>query len=281
MCDDLRFPMVIDERLERYKTFFDHNWSNRILAKTKGTRLEVLVFDLCINWKSTVNSHILPWFAVEWMSGVAQGMSKGTDSPTIQQVKRLADRLEERLGSTLNNMGRKRLRQTVAEMTQSVSVICENLPPVLPSEEVWAAFLDDNHSGTREFHIAVWASQRLCYGSLYHAYESFLRRCLELHLGQPDYHKMGAEFAKDLASTFGKTIACDCFSNDQIAAAREVRNALAHNGGRVGPKLARLQHGIRVEKDTLQVMPDDNRRLFELLKVGAEKLVDKALTLIP
>ena len=40
-------PLVVDIRLDSYKTFFDHSWSERMFGLTAGSSIEAPVFDLC------------------------------------------------------------------------------------------------------------------------------------------------------------------------------------------------------------------------------------------
>jgi hypothetical protein len=78
---------------------------------------------------------------------------------------------------------------------------------------------------------------------------------------------------------FGQQVAQDCLNAPEVRAARLVRNALAHNGGKETDELKKIQHGIRVEGGVLQIMAPDTRRLFDVLKDRAYKLVEKALAL--
>jgi hypothetical protein len=64
-----------------------------------------------------------------------------------------------------------------------------------------------------------------------------------------------------------------------VRAARLVRNALAHGGGRESEQLRAFPHGLAVENGTIQVLAQDVRRLFNVLKLKALRLTEKAVTL--
>jgi hypothetical protein len=83
----------------------------------------------------------------------------------------------------------------------------------------------------------------------------------------------------DAKAAFGEATADYCLTDQAVEAARLVRNALAHNGGRVTDELKTVSHGIDIVDQLLQVMPDDNRKLFDALKKRAFKLAETALTL--
>ncbi len=278
MKDIITFNLFIDDHLESYKTFFDHEWADRILTETDGTGLYDIAVDLCVNWKSAVNMHVLPWFVVQSMSNVAEGMASAIEPVPVVAVKLWASEVEKEMEGHLNRMGRKKLRELVHKSSQRAANVRESLPPLLPAEVAWKAFLDRDQAGSHEFHLAVWGSQRLCYGALYHAYECFLTRCVGRFQRNEDYRVYSAKaLGKDLAAAFGKDIAEDCLEQGPVVMAREVRNTLAHNGGRANANVAAKLHGVRIEEGLLHLMPADNKDLFDMLKVRAENVAMKAL----
>ena len=56
MSGGITHTIVVDERLESYTTFFDHTWAANIDTLVVGTKLEVPVFNLCINWKAAARA---------------------------------------------------------------------------------------------------------------------------------------------------------------------------------------------------------------------------------
>lgn len=75
----------------------------------------------------------------------------------------------------------------------------------------------------------------------------------------------------------GAAVADDCLTHSAIDSARRVRNSLAHNGGKETDDL-KGKHEIRTSSDgCLLIWPGDNRKLFDLLKTRASKIIDAAL----
>ena len=138
-----------------------------------------------------------------------------------------------------------------------------------------------NAPESHEFQLAIWGSQRICFGAIYVAYEDFVRECIRLALGIAKYKPRGGitTIVADAARFFGQPLADDCLNAPEVWHSRLVRNALAHNGGKETDELKQVQHGIRVESGLLQIMAPDNRRLFNILKIRAYKLTEKAVLL--
>jgi len=132
-----------------------------------------------------------------------------------------------------------------------------------------------------EFNGSVWASQRLCYGAVYYAYEDFLVRTYRLAIGKPDYRmKFAKEFARDLAKAFSVELSDFCFSGE-VDVARRARNALAHSGGRITEELREIGHAFPVVNGEIQITTAHTRALFDLLKERVAKLVPEALKRLP
>ncbi len=74
MTDIFNHTMLIDDRLDSYKSFFDHGWAGRIMDLARDTKLERSVFNLCVNWKAVANTHVLPWFTMGCVSNFAKGL---------------------------------------------------------------------------------------------------------------------------------------------------------------------------------------------------------------
>src|SRR5207253_2041712 len=79
----------------------------------------------------------------------------------------------------------------------------------------------------------LWGSQRTVYGAVYHTYENFVSRCVGLARNEPDYRSPNAKaLHADARAAFGDTTADFCLTDQAVDAARLVRNALAHHGGK-------------------------------------------------
>ena len=281
MANQSDYRMVIDERLESYKTFFDHDWARRIMDLAAGTKLDDCVFSLCVNWKAAANTHIVPWFTVTSMGHFAEGMTKAHEPLTMKVIKAMAARLLTEMGDSLRNMQRKKLSDAIAKIGKEVSEGLERQEDQeeLKPEFYWQMYLGSPHP--HQYRLIIWGSQRICYGAVYHAYEDFIRGCARIVSCQKNQtgHTGHKKLMDVVGRHFGQQVAQDCLDAPEVRAARLVRNALAHNGGKESDELRKVQHGIRVEGGVLQIMAPDTRRLFDVLKERAYNLVEKALTL--
>ena len=164
MANQSDYRMVIDERLESYTTFFDHDWARRIMDLAAGTRLDDCVFSLCVNWKAAANVHIVPWFTVTSMGHFAEGMTKAHEPLTVKIIKAMAARLLTEMGDSLRNMQRKKLADAIATIGKEVSEGLERQgdQEELKPEFYWQMYLGSQYP--HEFRLIVWGSQRICYG---------------------------------------------------------------------------------------------------------------------
>ena len=278
MTDTLNRRMIIDDRLESYKSFFDHAWAGRIIELAQGTKLDPSVFNLCVNWKAVANAHVLPWFTMNCVSNFAKGLLAAHEPLGRRLVDAFAVRLPAELGDSIRNMQRKKLAEVIRRIgTQIHETVdqAKNLDEVSP-KDFWKRFLEDPAS--HELKLSLWGSERVCYSGIYHTYENFVRQSIELAKGSKTGRGF-SELAKDADGTMGKGIADSCLLEPQIKIARLVRNALAHNGGEETNQLKAVSHGIPVEDGVLQVMPLHTHQLFSLLKDRAYRVAEAAVAL--
>ena len=267
------YPMVVDERLESYSTFFDHSWAKAIDKLAIGTKLEVSVFNLAVNWKAAANTCVVPWLICTSVSGFVSTFLAGRSPFGDQMIDACAKRLPDEMPK-LSNMRRKEMREAIRKIGAEIK---EAQDVVLHPNGVWTLLL--NGAASTEFRLSIWGSQRISYGGIYHTYENFIREAIGLALGMSHY-KAGniSVILKDCERAFGKPIADLCLAASDIEAARRVRNALAHNGGKETSSLHGITHGIRIENGELHIMAQDTKRLFNLLKDRAYKLTETAIT---
>jgi len=270
--------MLIDDRLESYKTFFDHGWAGRIMDLARGTKLDPSVFNLCVNWKAVANAHVLPWFTMSSVSNFAKGLLAGHEPLGSKLVDAFAVRLPAEMGDTMTNMQRRKFAEVIRRLGKEIHAELDrakDLDEVSPND-FWKQFLSDPAS--HELRLSIWGSERICYSGIYHTYEYFLRQSIGVANGS----KIRGDFvvlAKEAERLLGKPIADSCLRDPQINIARLVRNALAHNGGEETNQLKAVSHGIPVEDGVLQVMPVDTHGLFALLKDRAYKVAEAVVAL--
>jgi hypothetical protein len=280
MSGGITQTIVIDERLESYKTFFDHAWAENIGKLAAGTKLESPVFNLRINWKAAANTCVVPWLICTTVSGFSAGFVMGREPFAVELINACAKRIPDEMPS-LSNMRRKELGRAVKKIGAELQDLLAQQAQErsVDANEMWAAFLGGE--ARAEFRLSIWGSQRISYGAIYHTYEDFVRECIGLAMGTSTYRPRGGtrRLVADAGQHFGSQIAGDCLNAPEMRIARLVRNSLAHNGGKETNELKKVKHGIVVEDDVLQIMAPDTRRLFHLLKERTYKLVEKAITL--
>ena len=64
---------MVDERLESYQSFYDHQWAEHIISTLEGAKFYQAGFDLCASWKGTANARSLPWLLVESIREALEG----------------------------------------------------------------------------------------------------------------------------------------------------------------------------------------------------------------
>jgi hypothetical protein len=266
----------IDDRLESYKTFFDHDWSRRISDLASGTALEKAVWTLAISWKGAANTHAMPGLMMHSMYNLWQSFVNGDHAFAPALVTALADRLPAEMGSSLSNMRRKQLSSVIRHIAEQVKDATTNAASAFDLKTLWSDFLSPD---IQEFHLSLWGSQRLCYGAVYHAYENFIRQCVGIARKEPDYQALFAQLVRDGKAAFGETVTAYCLEDQVVTAARLTRNALAHNGGRMTDRLRRIPHDLVVENEEIQIMPPHTRKLFDELKQRALTLTERAVSL--
>jgi hypothetical protein len=279
MSGGITHRIFVDDPLESYQTFFDHTWVENIDTMVAGTKLERPIFNLCVSWKAAANTCILPWLICDSVSEFSVGFTMGREPFAAQVIEACAKRLPNEM-SRLSNMQRKELIAAVKKIgTELRDRLAQQAHEfTVSANQMWMAFL--NGAGASEFRLSIWGSQRTAFGAIYHAYENLLREAVSLASGRPQYKvRKVSTLLTDCANLFGQPIADMCLADPDVRAARLVRNALAHNGGKETAELCGVAHGIRLENGELQIMAPDTRRLFDLLKVRVFKLAEKAVTL--
>jgi hypothetical protein len=103
MSSGITHNIVIDDRLESYTSFFDHAWARNIDTLAAGTKLELPVFNLCINWKAAVNNCIGPWLICSSVSGFAGGFARHREPLAVELINAFATRIPNEMPSLTHN----------------------------------------------------------------------------------------------------------------------------------------------------------------------------------
>jgi hypothetical protein len=271
MNDEPTVSIRIDDRLDEYRPFFDHDWAARIDRLAGRTKLAEPVFKLSVNWRAAANACAMPWLVCR-ASQSLWSKFLGRQQPFSERVTgAMAQRLAEEMSDSLSRAKQRKLNDAIERIGREVHQQAEEAIHV-DAQTLWKGLMTEP-----EFQLAIWGSLRLGYGSIYHSYEHFLRECIALAVDNPGYKGRRIHaLVRDARRLFGPKVAHDCLVSPQVMAARLVRNALAHDGGRETPQLKSVAHGLTVEQGVLQIMAPDTRGLFDLLAIRALKLVRRA-----
>jgi len=270
--------IVFDPRIESYQSFFDHAWAKTLSGLADGSKLDGLVVSLLANWKSAANTHTMPWLMIASLKGFAGGVLRSQVSASETAVAHLVRQVPEMMRDSLTHTKRRKLAMVMAAIGGRMKTRRECYDAELDMQSLFDEFL--HCTGKKELELSLWGSQRMVYGAIYHVYENFVSHCVGLARNEPNYRAPnGKSLFAAAKSLFGDSIATYCLNDRAIINARLVRNALAHHGGKETPELKDAPHGITVVDGEIQVMPNDNRSLFDALKGRVVKLVDAALTL--
>jgi hypothetical protein len=268
--NQLTSEIQYDDRLDSYASFFDHAWAKAFYDASEATRLHKAAHDLCRDWKGIALASRMSWLMVISLEGFHAGFTQ--TNPAFSQ--RFMDAVGNWVADNgkLRNMARRAILAEVKKIGAQVQEEMRVAGPPIDREKIWKEYLQ-----VGEIPWALWASQRLAYGSLYYAYENFLQRAVGLGRGDDEYRAYKpADLKRDFDILFGSVLTRECLDDPQIEIARCVRNALTHDGGRESGKLRALQHRIRVSKGQLQIFPEDVQSLFGFLKEKALNVANAA-----
>jgi hypothetical protein len=160
--------LLIDRNYDSYQSFFDHNWAQGIDRLVAGTPLALVVFDLCAAWKAAANTHRLPWLMFHLFQSFSVKFLQARESIGSLYVGELTQRLPAEMGG-LRHMQRKQLEALLQRIYEEVRNKPDKAVGEFVLDKLWDRMLPDF-----EFHASLWASQRLCFGAIYFAYEDFL-----------------------------------------------------------------------------------------------------------
>lgn len=270
--------ICIDTRVDAYEGFLSTDWANMITEKAASSpMLTEIVFDLLLDWRSCCYTAAMPaifaqsiqTYANSYTNDPSNDRSVLAYSDTIlklmsRQVPELAENsdLRARLASALVN--------TSADVRDAKDAVKINFE----LEAAWGDYL-----GMAPFQMLIWSTQRLTYVAIFNAYDSFLQRCVKHASGRESLRTTDRDFKKVLRECFDDDLATKCWTSSDFNIVRLVRHALSHAGGRETDALSKQKHGIVVQDGVLQIWPEHNKSLLEVLKKSVDAAVEQALSM--
>lgn len=143
--------LFVDTSLDSYRSFFDHDWAVTFGQLTDASRLSEAGLDLCRDWKGAAHVFQMPWLMISNLRNVLDGF-------TSEICRSFEPRFPEGIP-----------RPTPAAAKKAMEEAC----PLFDPQEACQGFLS-----IPAFQLTLWSSPRICYGAVYYAYESFVRRWL-------------------------------------------------------------------------------------------------------
>lgn len=78
MYKDIIDAPLIDQNLDSYEQFFDHDWSKRMFEAVKTSPLNDAICTLLVSWRFTNGAHMLPWLMAQSLKRFAEGEPNGS-----------------------------------------------------------------------------------------------------------------------------------------------------------------------------------------------------------
>jgi hypothetical protein len=266
--------IILDENAASYEPFYDYEWAEALMRKAEGTQLDRTVSDLCASWRGASNTHIIPWIVMGTFKVFDEAVTKLFRTYLSHMATTMGNLLVKEMGTKLRNMQQKPLRDAVTTVSTSLHSMMNEDEFHIDVHHYWHEYLKK-----ADFQYSIWASQRLCYAAIYYAFEDFLIRCVKLASGKEKCRTQDKDFKAVFREHFGDELLEKCWLDPKVNVARLVRHAIAHAGGRVTADLMACKHGLDVIDGELQVLLDDTKGLFSLLKERVQLLADAALAL--
>jgi hypothetical protein len=290
MDKDIIDTPIIDPNLVSYEKFFDHDWAESTFEAVKNTPLEDAVGALVVAWRSTNGAHILPWLMVESLKRYAHGEVEGSlryrADYSGKVIKGIVEKLVGMMQYNLNSDQRLALKRAVVRIEQEAHAAVNTAQSQVQFDVAgyWNFLVQSS-----EFMFCILGTQRINYGSLFFAYEDFVANVIRTK--QPTYSSKTDPIKEAFARHIGEPLRDYCWTDAEVDLARLVRNALAHNGGRIGKDLEKykacfadatgmttpLLRGdqFNIVGGKIQITPDNTKHLFGILKERVSKIVEE------
>ncbi len=284
MQDENQRNIYIEKDFEAYRNTFSDDWCKRIdnLTDTKP-KLSGIILDLILDWRSAAYTASLPATTLEMIKSHHDGLvnSNSPNSTLIRLTEALKTKLAREMPDEFTvdpSLGRriqKSLIDTCGEIIETWDN--DNREFEFSIEEHWNIYTEYS-----AFQLGLWGSQRVCYVSIFNAYDSFVSRVTDtVSIAQKTdcCRTVDREFKKYFSDLFGNTIKNACWCNNELATARYARHALSHAGGRETKNLKKQKHDFEIVDGKIHVTPGNTKALYSLLTDCVFQLSEKAVTM--
>ncbi|MDR8525102.1 hypothetical protein [Shewanella fidelis] len=138
-------------------------------------------------------------------------------------------------------------------------------------ECVWNKYLENN-----AFKGAAWKTAENSYCSLYYAYENLIV-AICCKLSGDKARVTNRDFNKKLIILLGEPTVTKVWTNSNVVLAKEIRNSIVHNGGKVTEKLEKMNFKNISGNGDVFISATDTRKLYISFKPLIRILLERAL----
>jgi len=191
MRPDLKLNVMIDVRVEAYKSFFDHDWSKQLLSRTDGTKLKNPAFRLHCNWKAAANAQFMPWLMMESIQRFEYSYLRAQPTFSDKMLKDISESfgkfLDGEISNTVNKKMTKKVRKFILDKQAEIKTSLETWrPDELRPQQLFDEFVFAEEGGS-EMQLAIHGAQRVCYAAIFFEYEHYLKTCVRILTGKDNY----------------------------------------------------------------------------------------------
>jgi len=137
MADSKSKIIRVDDNLDNYQGFYDHQWSKDLLALSDKSKLSEACFDLMVTWKGLSDATRLPWLMIEAVTAGIQGCMDNTIPFPNQVLQSLLDRVIT---------GVEKNKRCLKGVRSAVDLIETTFPPCVPDASVSSLYLSSPSS---------------------------------------------------------------------------------------------------------------------------------------
>jgi hypothetical protein len=268
----------VDTRFDAYRNFLSDDWGERVLAiAAPAAKLSELTLDVMIEWRAAAYTMSLPASILDHVKAYHDSyVNTGEINTTFLRLAETIPTILARRVPELTSKPRliRRLQEETVKIGAEFEAARRGGSVQFPLEDTWNAYVEHH-----VYQLSLWGSQRIAYVSIYNSYENFLVRAVSIAQATDRCRTTDKDFKERLAASFGDKLLATCWTSNALNVVRLARHSLSHAGGRLTDKLARQQHGFVVADGRIQVMPDNTKALFALLKDCVYLLAEQAVTM--
>jgi hypothetical protein len=271
--------IYIDSQLDSYRNYLDDerigNIANQLNKESIiGKHFFILLMELRGIAYNASLPYLMPTMLETFYAGYVQSINPRSTLLEFASaiVKRLSSEIPQLTKS--NRLSRK-VKDRLIVMSQDYLDIDKKVPIIIDSYGIWDNLLK---MPKPIFGYALWSNQRVSYLSGYSAYDNFMAIVVKDALNLERCRTTDRDFHNNVKEAFGIKAAELAWTGDEITTLREIRNSLAHAGGKITDNLKKRNHECRLENDIIQITPKDIKQLFSAITSAVEAIVNHSIS---